>query len=75
MDNDDKLDEKRWKAIKAKRIELAKDTEDEKCLCTRLKEALEADDYDTASDLQLEIAKKAEALEKEYRTYALNILD
>ncbi len=75
LDNDDKLDEKRWKAIKAKRIELAKDTEDEKCLCTRLKEALEADDYDTASDLQLEIAKKAEALEKEYRTYALNILD
>ena len=75
LDNDDKIDEKRWKSIKAKRIELAKDTDDTKCLCTRLKEALEANDFDSASDLQLEIAKKAEALEKEYRVYALNILD
>ena len=75
LDNDDKIDEKRWKSIKAKRIELAKDTEDEKCLCTRLKEALEANDFDTASALQVEMAKKAEALEKEYRVYALNILD
>ena len=75
LDNDDKIDEKRWKSIKVKRIELAKDTEDEKCLCTRLKEALEANDYDTASALQVEMAKKAEALEKEYRVYALNILD
>ena len=75
LDNDDKIDEKRWKSIKAKRIELAKDTEDEKCLCTRLKEALEANDFDTASMLQVEMAKKAEALEKEYRVYALNILD
>lgn len=75
LDNDDKIDEKRWKSIKAKRIELAKDTEDEKCLCTRLKEALEANDFDTASTLQVEMAKKAEALEKEYRVYALNILD
>lgn len=41
----------------------------------RLKEALEANDFDTASTLQVEMAKKAEALEKEYRVYALNILD
>lgn len=75
LDNDDKIDERRWKAIKAKRIELAKDTDDEKCICTRLKEALETGDYDTASDLQLEMAKKAQALEKEYHVYALNILD
>ena len=75
LDNDDKIDERRWKAIKAKRIELAKDTDDEKCICTRLKEALETGDYDTASDLQLEMTKKAQALEKEYHVYALNILD
>lgn len=75
LDNDDKIDERRWKAIKAKRIELAKDTDDEKCICTRLKEALESGDYDTASDLQLEMTKKAQALEKEYHVYALNILD
>ena len=75
LDNDDKIDERRWKSIKAKRVELAKDLDDEKCICTRLKEALEKDDYDTASDLQLEMMKKAQALEKEYRVYALNILD
>ena len=56
-------------------MELAKDLDDEKCICTSLKEALEKDDYDTASDLQLEMMKKAQALEKEYRVYALNILD
>ena len=75
LDNEDKLDEKRWKSIKAKRIQLAKDTEDELCLCTRLKNALEAKDYDTASQLQQIMAKTAEDLEKEYRVYALNILD
>lgn len=40
-------------------MELAKDLDDEKCICTRLKEALEKDDYDTASDLQLEMMKKS----------------
>lgn len=75
LDGEDKLDEKRWKAIKAKRVELAKDTVDGKCICTRLKEALEADDYDTASALQLEMTKKTEDLEKEYAVYSVNVLD
>lgn len=75
LEEEDKLDEKRWKAIKAKRIELAKDTLDGECICTKLKKALEADDYDAASDLQLEMMKKVEDLGKEYRTYALNVLD
>lgn len=75
LEEEDKLDEKRWKAIKAKRIELAKDTLDSECICTKLKNALEADDYDAASDLQLDMMKKVEELGKEYRTYALNVLD
>lgn len=75
LDDEDKLDEKRWKAIKAKRIELAKDTTDGECVCTRLKNALEADDYDKASDLQLEMTKKTEELEKEYAVYSVNVLD
>ena len=75
LDNEDKVDEKRWKSIKAKRVEIAKDTEDGDCICTRLKKALEAKDYDKASDLQIEMTKKIEALEKEYAVYALNILD
>lgn len=69
------LDERRWKSIEAKRIELAKDMDENPSICSRLKEALEKGDYDTASDLQLELIAKAQALEDEYRTYALNILD
>lgn len=75
LDDEDDLDKKRWKSIKARRIELGKDTADSKCICTRLKEALEAADYDKASDLQLEMTKKIEALEKDYATYKLNIIN
>lgn len=75
LDNEDKLDEKRWKSIRERRLELIKDTVDHKCICTRLKEALEAGDYDAASDLQLEMARKSQALEEDYRIYALNIID
>jgi glutamine synthetase len=75
LDDEDDVDKKRWKSIKARRLELGKDRDGEKSICTRLKEALEAHDYDTASDLQLEMTHKVEALEKDYRIYKLNILD
>ena len=75
LDDDDDLDKKRWKAIKAVRIELGKDKEGKKSICTRLKDALEARDYDTASALQLEMTRKIEALEDAYREYRNNILD
>ena len=71
---EDGIDSERWAEIKVKKYELIKDTKASKCLCTRLKEALAAADYDTASDLQIELSKKAEALEKEYNLYALNIV-
>ena len=74
LPSEDDLDEERWAAILDKKYELIKDTKAGKSLCTKLKDALEADDYDTASDLQIEINKKAEALEKEYGEYALNIV-
>ena len=75
LEDDDDLDKKRWKAIKAVRIELGKDKEGKKSICTRLKDALEARDYDTASALQLEMTRKIEALEDAYREYRNNILD
>ncbi len=75
LEDDDDLDKKRWKAIKAVRIELGKDKEGKKSICTRLKDALEARDYDTASALQLEMTRKIEALEDAYREYKNNILD
>ena len=74
LPSEDELDEERWADILDKKYELIKDTKAGKSLCTKLKDALEADDYDTASDLQIEINKKAEALEKEYGVYALNIV-
>ena len=74
LSSEDDLDEERWADILDKKYELIKDTKAGKSLCTKLKDALEADDYDTASDLQIEINKKAEALEKEYGEYALNIV-
>ena len=74
LPSEDDLDEERWADILDKKYELIKDTKAGKSLSTKLKDALEADDYDTASDLQIEINKKAEALEKEYGEYALNIV-
>ena len=74
LPSEDELDSERWAAIKAKKYELIKDTKASKSICTRLKEALEAKDYDKASDLQIELSKKTEALEKEYAAYALNIV-
>ena len=74
LSSEDELDEERWDAIAAKKYELIKDTKASKSIATKLKEALEAKDYDTASDLQIELSKKSEALEKEYAVYALNIV-
>ena len=74
LPSEDELDKERWDAIKVKKYELIKDTKASKSICTKLKEALEAKDYDAASDLQIELSKKAEALEKEYAVYALNIV-
>lgn len=74
LQNEDEVDEDRWDSISGKRIELIKDTKHAKCICTRLKEALESNDYDMASDLQIEMAKKAGILSNEYYVYALNII-
>ena len=74
LSSEDELDEERWESISAKKYELIKDTKASKSIATKLKEALEAKDYDTASDLQIELSKKSEALEKEYAVYALNIV-
>lgn len=68
------IDDERWEKINKKRIELGKDTQREKSICTQLKEALENGDYDRASDLQIEMARKVESLEDAYRVYSENII-
>ena len=74
LEHEDGIDEERWASIQEKRLNLAKDTKEISCICTRLKEALEANDYDLASDLQLTMAREVEKLAEEYRVYALNII-
>lgn len=74
LEHEDGIDEERWASIQEKRLNLAKDTKEISCISTRLKEALEANDYDLASDLQLTMAREVEKLAEEYRVYALNII-
>lgn len=74
LEHEDAIDEERWASIQEKRLNLAKDTKEISCICTRLKEALEANDYNLASDLQLTMAREVEKLAEEYRVYALNII-
>ncbi len=74
LTHENTIDDERWEKINKKRIELGKDTQREKSICTQLKEALENGDYDRASDLQIEMARKVESLEDAYRVYAENII-
>lgn len=74
LTHENTIDDERWEKINKKRIELGKDTQREKSICTQLKEALENGDYDRASDLQIEMARKVERLEDVYRVYAENII-
>jgi hypothetical protein len=74
LTHENTIDDERWEEINKKRIELGKDTQREKSICTQLKEALENGDYDRASDLQIEMARKVESLEDTYRVYAENII-
>lgn len=74
LTHENTIDDERWEEINKKRIELGKDTQREKSICTQLKEALENGDYDRASDLQIEMARKVESLEDAYRVYAENII-
>lgn len=74
LTHENTIDDERWEKVNKKRIELGKDTQREKSICTQLKEALENGDYDRASDLQIEMARKVESLEDAYRVYAENII-
>ena len=63
LTHENTIDDERWEKVNKKRIELGKDTQREKSICTQLKEALENGDYDRASDLQIEMARKVESLD------------
>lgn len=67
-------DDRRFKALNELRFYLAKDSEEQESLFTRLSKALKAGQYDDASKLQVEMNDKMEELETAYAHYYNNVL-
>lgn len=63
-----------WNKVNELRCYLAKDSLEEKCLFTLLTEALEEEDYATASGLQVEMYDKMQELKALYAAYKKNII-
>jgi glutamine synthetase len=62
-----------WKSIQDMRIYLGQDTLTERCLLTRIKDALDQDDYDTASNLQIEMQEVVDRMVNRYIIYKKNL--
>lgn len=69
------LDVSNWTAVNNLRYYIMKDTHAQKSLFTRIKEAIEAKDYDLVSNLQLELDSKMNELRELYSNYKKNLLD
>ena len=67
------FDEASWYEINTMRYTIAKDSMRDKSLLTRAREALDAKDYDLASELQIEIQTRVEELKKKYSAYKRNL--
>lgn len=64
-----------WHKIQVLRTKLAKDSFDEPSLFSRIRKAIAEADYDTASDLKVEMAATMEELHVLYHDYKQNIID
>ena len=62
-----------WNIVNRLRLHIGKNTMAEKCLLTRCIEALDAGDYNLASDLQVEIQQKMAELIETYISYKKNL--
>lgn len=62
-----------WDKVQSLRDYLGRDTMDARCLLTKIKRALDEGDYNTASDLQIEMQQKVEELTELYITYRKNL--
>ncbi|SCG82462.1 glutamine synthetase [Proteiniborus sp. DW1] len=69
------LDKITWKEIEDIKNSLSKNTLDKKCLFSKLHDAIELEDYDSVSKLQLEIEKNMNKLKKIYNRYKKNLLE
>ena len=68
------MDIKLWLSIDKMRHEIAKDELNEFCLLTQVKNALDSGDYALASELQLKLQAKVNALSEIYSVYVHNVL-
>lgn len=68
------LDVVNWEKINAIRYHLMKDSMTDKSLFSRIREGIEAGNFDTVSDLQLEMAAEMNILMKLYIEYKQNLL-
>ncbi len=62
-----------WAEVDRMRHYIAKDSNHEKSLLTRVREALDSGEYDLASELQAEMSEKIEQLRESYLTYKRNL--
>lgn len=63
-----------WSRVEKLKNEIGRNSIDEKCLLTRLLDALDSGDYDEASKLQIEAQKAVEQLTDTYLTYKKNLI-
>lgn len=62
-----------WRRVNELRLDLAKDYIDKKSLLTETKAALDSEDYEKASDLEVRILAKVEDLREHYNEYKKNL--
>lgn len=62
-----------WEKVQRLRNQLGRDTLDEQCLLTKIVRALDAKDYETASELQIQMQEKVAELTDLYITYKKNL--
>jgi glutamine synthetase len=67
-------DQRRWEQIQTARRELLRDENQQKALFTRIREAIDEGDYPATSQLQLEMNRRVEDLQRRYQAYRRNIL-
>lgn len=69
------LDVVRWEKIDNLKYYLMKDRMEKKSLFTRIRETLDLEDYELASDLQLEMDKNVKEIKKLYIEYKRNLFE
>ena len=72
-ENMDALDEVNWNAISELKIKIMKDTLTSKCSFTKIIEAIENEDYESVSNLQIELSNDMKILQSLYVNYSKNI--